>query len=98
MAGIIWSRQGLKDFSDHLAHIASDSPQNARQVATKIIEKIELLIDFPKMGRVVPELSQENIREIIVYNYRIVYRLKDIATIEIITIHHSKKLLVVRGD
>lgn len=43
------------------------------------------------MGRVVPKITQNEIREIIKGNYRIIYRLKD-NTIEILTIHHSAKL------
>lgn len=48
---------------------------------------------FPKAGRVVPEYNQENIRERIFQNYRIVYRLKP-EMIEIVAVVHSVRLLV----
>ncbi|MFN3395854.1 MAG: type II toxin-antitoxin system RelE/ParE family toxin [Thermodesulfovibrionales bacterium] len=47
---------------------------------------------FPKTGRVVPEYNDENIREKIYQNYRIVYRLKD-GVVEIVAICHGSKLL-----
>lgn len=47
---------------------------------------------MPHSGRIVPELSQKNIREIIKGNYRIIYSLKDDFTIIILTIHHSARI------
>ncbi|EKO08799.1 toxin-antitoxin system, toxin component, RelE family [Leptospira interrogans str. C10069] len=45
------------------------------------------------MGRVVPEFNIENLRERISGNYRIVYRVNKFHNIEIVTIHHSARLL-----
>ena len=42
------------------------------------------------LGRVVPEFSKENIREIIFYNYRIVYRSQE-NLVEILSIVHSAR-------
>ena len=39
----------------------------------KVIEKIRPLERFPRMGRVVPEIGDEAIREVLYRNYRIVY-------------------------
>jgi plasmid stabilization system protein ParE len=36
--------------------------------------KVDLLEQFPQIGRVVPEAQDENIREIILPPYRIIYR------------------------
>jgi plasmid stabilization system protein ParE len=56
---------------------------------TAIIKNIP---QFPKAGRVVPEYGDENIREKIYENYRIVYRIKE-DIVEIVTICHAAKLL-----
>jgi toxin ParE1/3/4 len=45
------------------------------------------------MGRVVPEFNIENLRERISGNYRVVYRINKSQNIEIVTIHHSARLL-----
>ncbi len=44
------------------------------------------------MGRIVPEISNPEIRELIVEKYRIVYRVQE-ADIEILTVFEGHKLL-----
>jgi len=92
MALIIWSKKGLNDFHEHLLYIEKTSLQNAKQVAKIIMKKIDMLGNFPEMGRIVPEFAQKEIRELIVYQYRVVYRIKNLDTLEIISIYHSKQL------
>jgi toxin ParE1/3/4 len=46
------------------------------------------------MGRVVPELGIETIREVILGNYRIIYRIQE-DEVQVITIHHGAQLLNV---
>ena len=53
---------------------------------------VESLSQFPQSGRSVPEYRNEDLREKIYQNYRIVYRLKD-DTIEVIAICHGAKQL-----
>lgn len=48
---------------------------------------------FPKIGRIVPELNNENIREIIFKNYRIIYLLFEENNVNIIAVHNSSKPL-----
>jgi plasmid stabilization system protein ParE len=50
------------------------------------------LANFPRAGRKVPEFDDENIRELIVYSYRIIYRLEGDAAV-IAAIIHGKRLL-----
>ena len=43
-------------------------------------------------GRVVPEFGEDNIREKLVYSYRIIYRIQE-ETITIAAVIHGKRLL-----
>jgi len=43
---------------------------------------------FPKLGRIVPEYEDENIREVFCRAYRVIYRLKG-GAIEIAKIRHG---------
>jgi toxin ParE1/3/4 len=52
---------------------------------------VERLKDNPRSGRVVPELGNESIREVIHGNYRIVYRLQR-EVVEIATVFHGARL------
>ena len=62
----------------------------SRLFAVKIIEAIQKLISFPKMGRIVPEIEKSNIRELIYKSYRIIYRIND-EIIEIVSVFHGSR-------
>lgn len=58
----------------------------------KLISLAETLVGNPKKGRVVPELSIENIRELLYRNYRIVYLVKK-KSMDILTMFEGYQLL-----
>jgi toxin ParE1/3/4 len=71
---IIWSAQAREDLRDIVTFIAQDNPQTAESFGNLLISKVDLLAQFPQIGRVVPEEQDENIREIIFRPYRIIYQ------------------------
>lgn len=73
-------------------YIAADSTAYAAAVVKKILEATRSLSRFPFSGRSVPEFGEENIREKLVYSYRIIYRLQN-ETITIAAVIHGKRLL-----
>ncbi len=85
-----WSlpaKNGLRLIHDY---IATDSKYYAKKLAQDIIEKTEKLNEFPKIGRVVPETDNPNIRELFIYSYRIIYETKP-NRVEILAIVHGKR-------
>ncbi|MDW3210077.1 MAG: type II toxin-antitoxin system RelE/ParE family toxin [Reichenbachiella sp.] len=54
---------------------------------------IERLVDFPQLGRKVPEFNSEQLRELILGKYRIVYRIYDEELIVVVRIVHGAKLI-----
>ena len=81
------ARNDLKQIHDY---IAKDSKYYARTVIQDIVAKTGTLTDFPEIGRVVPEISNQNIRELIVYSYRLVYEISA-GEIEILAIIHGRR-------
>lgn len=77
---------GLKDIFDY---IAKDSKKYAHIHILRLKGKTKILKTNPRIGRLVPELDREDIRELIEGNYRI----KSSKRIDIITIYHSARLL-----
>jgi toxin ParE1/3/4 len=61
-------------------------------VATKVVEMARSIERFPWMGRVVPELGDENIRERFVYSYRVVYQVQK-KQILIVAVIHGARLI-----
>ena len=58
---VIWTLPAKNDFKKINNYIAEDSEHYANMVFQEFIEKSELLLNFPKMGRVVQEIGNPNI-------------------------------------
>ena len=92
---IQFTTRSKSDIAEIVEYISQENPQAAGNLANSLFESINQLIDFPEIGRVVPEYSEETIREIIFDQYRIVYKIsKSSQEIYIITVHHSRRLLI----
>jgi len=89
---IRWSPRAASNLEGICNYIARDSKHYASLFAKKVFAIVENIPEFPKSGRIVPEYGDENLREKIYQNYRIVYRLKD-DSIEIVAICHGAKQL-----
>ncbi|MFA6093921.1 MAG: type II toxin-antitoxin system RelE/ParE family toxin [Elusimicrobiota bacterium] len=72
--------------------IEKDSSQYARLFVVDIFQAVERIAEFPKSGRMVPELGDPAVRELILGNYRLVYRLKA-KYVELLTVYHGARLL-----
>lgn len=81
------AKQDLKSIHDY---IARDSKFYAKKVSFEIVEKSEKLNIFPEIGRIVPEIGDPKIRELIIYSYRLIYEIFP-EKIEILALIHSKR-------
>ncbi len=73
MMEIVWSDPAIKDLDSLYDYIARDSEYYANTFISKIFATIDRLEQFPKSGRIVPEIQDDVTREVFVGNYRIVY-------------------------
>ncbi|MBQ0721361.1 MAG: type II toxin-antitoxin system RelE/ParE family toxin [Gammaproteobacteria bacterium] len=87
-----WSPQAVEDIQAIAEFISRDSPAYASSVVAAVVETTRSLPDFPLIGRVVPELNNEQIRERFVYSYRLIYRVSADAIL-IVAVVHGKRLL-----
>ena len=92
MAEVRWTSQATVDLEAIADFIAEGSPHYARLFAVDVLDATERLATFPQCGRIVPEANDPIVREIILGNYRIVYRVKP-GTVEILTVYHGARLL-----
>lgn len=94
MVKVIWTWRALKDMEEIGDYISNDSFQYARLTLSKLVSTDQLISENPTIGRIVPEVNDRNIREIIKGSYRIIYRIKKSKQmIEILTVFHSSRLL-----
>jgi toxin ParE1/3/4 len=89
---IVWSRRAAQDLDSITEYIAADSPAYAGIVLKSIVNQTRILERFPQAGRKVPEFDDENIRELVVYSYRIIYRLEQDEAL-IVAVIHGKRVL-----
>ena len=82
-----------EDINNIIDFLAIQSEAYAKLQAQRIFSKIELLQNLPNLGRVVPELGDNKVREIIIGPYRIVYHIVSDKRIDVLTIHHSARPL-----
>jgi len=93
MVVIKWTNKALNDMENIAEYIALDSHCYAKIQIKRFFDKVEILKKYPFIGRIVPEKNNVNIRELILGNYRIIYKIISLHHIDVITIHHSKRLL-----
>ena len=93
MVKVNWTLQSVSDIENIANFIAQDSERYAQIQVYRFFEATEILETNPQVGRIVPELNNQDIRELILGNYRIIYHIVTTVLIDILTVHHSKRLL-----
>ena len=74
MTFVHWTPQAADDLATTFAYIAQDSEHYARLTIRELIAATAQLRRFPEIGRVVPELSRTDVREVFWRSYRVVYQ------------------------
>jgi toxin ParE1/3/4 len=71
---IRWTAQAARNLESIKSFIAKDSPAYGLAVVSRLYQAALQLPEFPDLGRIVPELGRNEIRELVRPPYRIVYR------------------------
>lgn len=66
-----------RDLREIVRFISSNSPQRGAQFGRRLVACAGRLGQFPQRGRVVPELGDPAIREVIFHSYRLIYQIDD---------------------
>lgn len=89
---VVWTDRARLRLQELDAYIAQDSPKAARQVTRRLILRSRQLERAPRSGRRVPEYQRDDVRELLVRPYRIIYRLQA-ERIDVLTVRHYRQLL-----
>jgi len=92
LARLIWSADSRANLRSIHRRISKDSERAADALIDEITSSAGRLSEFPLSGRIVPEFDQDDIRELIVRNYRVVYQLIG-DTVGVVRVHHGARLL-----
>jgi len=96
MVRVNWTFQAKDDLKNIAEYISIDSKRYAKLQVTRLKIRTRILKNQTRSGKIVPEINQENIRELIEGSYRIIYKIVQENQIDILTIHHSARDLTRR--
>lgn len=87
---VIWSKEATSDLESIAEYIAKDSTFYAAAFIQELIDAGRSLRNFSDRGRMVPELSNPNVRELFVREYRLIYIIEGLR-VGILGIIHGKR-------
>lgn len=87
---LVWTARAVADLEAIGAYIAADDPAAAGRWIDTLMAAAERASATPLAGRRVPEIAREDIREVFVRSYRIVYRVRAIR-IEVLTVFEGHR-------
>ena len=91
MVRLNWTQKAKKDLKHISDFIALDSKFFAIITIKEILKKVEILENFPKIGRTIPEINNTIFREIFYKNYRIMYKIVSDNQIDILAVVHGAR-------
>ncbi len=92
MAEVIWRPQALRDLEAIESYYLDIAPDFAPLFIAGAFKAAAQLAAFPRLGRVVPEIGDDSIREIIYRQYRLIYVVIG-DTPEVLTVYPSARQL-----
>lgn len=92
MVQVRWLKSTRDDLRQIYDFISQDSQRYATYQIQLIRKRTELLKSHPRIGRIVTEIDNPNIRELVEGNYRIIYRIVSESRIDILMIHHGAEI------
>ncbi len=93
----VWTARARRDLVEIGRYIAQDDPHAARIWIDRLRQRVRDAAASPLAGRVVPEFQREDIREVFLKSYRIVYRLHEDNMI-VLTVFEGHRLLTGTRD
>lgn len=87
-----WTPRAAEDLESACEYLARDSEAYARDFASRVIRRLESLADLSERGRRVPEVGRDDIREVFLHRYRLIYRVET-DVVRILALVHGAQLL-----
>jgi toxin ParE1/3/4 len=87
-----WTDRAKRDLAQIGDYISQDNPAAAARWVDALLALAERAASLPLSGRRVPEIGRDDVRELLLRNYRLVYRVLDKA-IDVLTVFEGHRLL-----
>ncbi|MCD4773512.1 MAG: type II toxin-antitoxin system RelE/ParE family toxin [Bacteroidales bacterium] len=97
MVRINWTLQAKYDLKSIADYISRDSKYYAKLQILRLKNRPNILKSQMRIGKIVSEINNKNIRELKEGRYRIIYKIVSKNQIDILTVHHSTRDLSKRN-
>lgn len=87
---LIWADSAVDDLDCTAEYISRDSPAYAASFVRRVVAVVESVQRMPESGGIVPEFDRQDLREVLVDSYRIIYSLS-VSEIRIVAIIHGAR-------
>jgi toxin ParE1/3/4 len=85
-----WTEHAVSQLGAIAEYVSIVSPIYAEQTVDRIVLRLRQAQEFPASGRRVPEAPTLDVRELLAFPYRLIYR-ADGETIEVLAIVHGRQ-------
>lgn len=93
MVKVVWTELSVEDLREVFEYISKNSTHYARITVDRIYSRVNQIAVNPRSGRIVPEIGNDLVRELIVGNYRLIYYIVNENRVDIVRVYHSARSL-----
>lgn len=89
---VTWTEHAYAQLDEAMAFIARERPEVAMTWLERILDAAQNLDELPDRGRVVPEFARDDMRELIMSPYRLIYRSDQTGVTVTMVVHERQHL------
>jgi toxin ParE1/3/4 len=87
---VVWADSARRALDYVLEYVAQESRDRAVTLLSRVLDAAATLDMLANRGRVVPELNQPDVRELLVFDYRVQYRVLEEQVVAIAFLHGAR--------
>jgi plasmid stabilization system protein ParE len=88
---VVWASSASDDLAAIVEFIRRDSEHYAASLTREIVRAAGSLGDMAERGQIVPEFQDEQIRELLIRQYRLIYRVRDQVVLVLAIVHGARR-------
>ena len=89
---VIWTETALADLEAIVTYIAQTDPGAAERLGNTIIDHVDVLRTFPRIGPRYSKARDDRVREILCGKYRVFYQIDDqFKSVHILKLYHGRR-------
>ena len=87
---VVWTESAQQALDEVVAYISQESPAGTVRVLSRALDVAASLSTLAERGRMVKEIGESTLRELSVYEYRLLYRVREDSVIGRAFLHGAR--------